>query len=273
MTGPVGGPRPEPPGRPDAYGDDPAAVRERSRLALELHDTVAHHMSLTLVRAEGALRTVPDLPDAARQALEAVRDGARAALTDTRRIVGLLRGGDEGAGQPGLDRLGELVGAAGGAGLMVSSAVAGTPRPLPGTVDLASFRIVQESLSNAIRYAPGAHVTVEIRYGPGALRLSIADDGARTVPKASPGGGHGLAGMRERARVLGGTVQAGPRAGSGWSVVAELPWEEHVPGCGRPARGEGRATVPRRPDGRRHPAGHRAAGPGSGRAVVRGGGG
>ncbi|TMR40742.1 response regulator [Actinomadura geliboluensis] len=238
MTESATGPAPEPAGRPSAYGDGGAVARERTRIALELHDTVAHHMSLTLVRAEAALRNVPDLPDAARQALEAVRDAARAALTDTRRIVGKLRAGEADAPQPCLDRLGELVGAARGGGLLVSSAVIGVPRPLSARVDLAAFRIVQESLSNAVRHAPGACVSVEIRYGTGALTVSVEDDGARTAAKPVPGGGHGLAGMRERAGMLGGTLQAGPRARVGWSVVAELPYDE--PGTVVPLRSDGR---------------------------------
>ncbi|MEU8799538.1 sensor histidine kinase [Spirillospora sp. NPDC048819] len=250
MTESARGPGSEPAGPPDAHGDSRAVSRERARIALELHDTVAHHMSLTIVRAEAALRNVADLPDAARQALEAVRDDARAALADTRRIVGSLRAGDAGARQPGLDRLGELVGGARGSGLLVSSTVAGVPRPLSPCVDLAAFRIVQESLSNAVRYAPGACVSVEIRYGLGALTASVADDGARTASAAPPGGGHGLAGMRERAGMLGGTVKAGPREGAGWSVVAELPYAEPGSGGGHPAPDRSRAVVRQRPDGR-----------------------
>lgn len=251
---------PEPLDRPDACGDAGAVARERARIALELHDTVAHHMSLTLVRAEATLRNVPDLPDPARQALEAIRDAARAALTDTRRIVRMLRAGDAGVPQPGLDRLGELVGAARGGGLLVSSAVVGVPRPLDARVDLAAFRIVQESLSNAVRYAPGACVSVEIRYGPGALTVSIEDDGARTASRPALGGGHGLAGMRERAGMLGGTLGAGLRTGGGWTVVAELPYAEPGSGAGHLAPARSGTVVPLRPDARPHApgqAGHR----------------
>jgi DNA-binding NarL/FixJ family response regulator len=230
----------EPAGRPGTRSHGGTVARERARIALELHDTVAHHMSLTLVRAEATLRNVPDLPDAARRALEAMRDATRAALTDTRRIVGTLRAGETGTPQPGLDRLGGLVGAARGGGLLVSSAVVGVPRPLDARVDLAAFRIVQESLSNAVRYAPGACVSVEIRYGPGALTVSIEDDGARATSRPALGGGHGLAGMRERAEMLGGTLQVGPRARVGWSVIAELPYDEP------------RTVVPLHPGGRTH---------------------
>ncbi|GAA1809694.1 hypothetical protein GCM10009735_48700 [Actinomadura chokoriensis] len=225
-------------------------ARERARIALELHDTVAHHMSLTLVRAEATLRNVPDLPDAARHALEAMRDAARAALADTRRIVRMLRAGEAGVPQPGLDRLGELVGAACGGGLLVSSAILGVPRPLGACVDLAAFRIVQESLSNAVRYAPGACVSVEIRYGIDALTVSVEDDGARTASRSALGGGHGLAGMRERAGMLGGALRAGPRTGGGWTVIAELPYDE--PGPGSPASDDGRTVVPIVSGGRAH---------------------
>ena len=235
-----------PAGLPDACRD--AVLRERARIALELHDTVTHHMSVTLLQAEVALRKVPDLPDAARHALEAVRDAARAALTDTRRTVGVLRAGDAGTRPPGLDRLGELIGAARGVGMPVSSAVVGVPRPLSARVDLIAFRIVQESLSNAVRHAPGACVRVEIRYGSGSLTVAVHDDGAQGVSAASPGGGHGLAGMRERARTVGGTVKAGPRARTGWSVVADLPYTEPGSGDTSPPSDGSRAAGPPPPD-------------------------
>ncbi|MFI6517893.1 sensor histidine kinase [Spirillospora sp. NPDC050679] len=201
-----------------------AVLEERARIARELHDVVAHHMSVTVVRAEAALVHMPGLPDAAKETLEVVRDAARAALDETRRVVGLLRAEQEHVRHPGLDRLGELVGAACGSGLRASALVIGCPRQLEADVELAAFRVVQESLSNAVRYAPGAHVAVELRYGPRTLTVSVTDDGARTAPGVPHGGGHGLLGMRERVMLLGGTVHAGPRNGAGWSVVAELPF-------------------------------------------------
>ncbi|MDL4777310.1 MULTISPECIES: sensor histidine kinase [Thermomonosporaceae] len=204
-----------------------AVLEERARIARELHDVVAHHMSVIAMQAEAAPYKIPDLPDDAKQTFGVVRDAAREALTETRRVVGLLRADDEGAErapQPGLDRLDELAGATRRSGLSVTVTVVGLPRPLNAGVDLSAYRIVQESLSNASRYAPGARVGVEIRYGPKRLRVSVDDDGARTTPGRSDGGGHGLVGMRERVTMLGGTLTAGPADGAGWSVVAELPY-------------------------------------------------
>ncbi|MGI5163055.1 sensor histidine kinase [Spirillospora sp. CA-253888] len=203
-----------------------AVLEERARIARELHDVVAHHMSVIAMQAEAAPYKIPDLPDAARQTFGVVRDAAREALIETRRVVGLLRSDDEGAErapQPGLERLEELVAAARGNGTRVSSAVVGVPREVPVGVDLSAYRIVQESLSNAARYAPGSDVAVELRYGASALTVTVTDDGARTPPEESPGGGHGLVGMRERVSMLGGALDAGPH-GDGWRVSAELPY-------------------------------------------------
>jgi signal transduction histidine kinase len=204
-----------------------AVLEERARIARELHDVVAHHMSVIAMQAEAAPYKIPELPDAARQTFEVVRDAAREALTETRRVVGLLRADDEGAErapQPGLERLDDLVGAARRSGLAVASAVVGMPRPLHAGVDLSAYRIVQESLSNAARYAPGSRVHVEVRYSADTLTVSVTDDGARSTPEESHGGGHGLVGMRERVAMLDGSLDAGPREGAGWSVVAELPY-------------------------------------------------
>ncbi|GAA2295800.1 sensor histidine kinase [Actinomadura luteofluorescens] len=204
-----------------------AVLEERARIARELHDVVAHHMSVIAMQAEAAPYKIPELPDAARQTFEVVRDAAREALTETRRVVGLLRADDEGAErapQPGLERLDDLVGAARRAGLSVASAVVGMPRPLHAGVDLSAYRIVQESLSNAARYAPGSRVHVEVRYGAEELTVSVTDDGARSTPEESHGGGHGLVGMRERVAMLDGSLEAGPREGAGWAVVAALPY-------------------------------------------------
>lgn len=205
-----------------------AVLEERARIARELHDVVAHHMSVIAMQAEAAPYKIPDLPDAARQTFGVVRDAAREALTETRRVVGLLRSDDEGAErapQPGLERLDDLVSAARQSGLSVATVVVGMPRPLHAGVDLSAFRIVQESLSNASRYAPGARVHVEVKYGAEALTVTVADDGARSAPAQAQGGGHGLVGMRERVTMLGGTLDAGPLDDArGWSVVAELPY-------------------------------------------------
>ncbi|MFI0373869.1 sensor histidine kinase [Actinomadura sp. 1N219] len=204
-----------------------AVLEERARIARELHDVVAHHMSVIAMQAEAAPYKIPDLPDAAKQTFGVVRDAAREALTETRRVVGLLRSDDEGAErapQPGLDRLDDLVAAARRSGLSVASVVVGMPRPLDTGVDLSAYRIVQESLSNAARYAPGARVHIEIKYGAEALAVAVTDDGPRSTPAESHGGGHGLVGMRERVTMLDGRFDAGPREEAGWSVVAELPY-------------------------------------------------
>ncbi|GAA0590311.1 sensor histidine kinase [Actinomadura livida] len=204
-----------------------AVLEERARIARELHDVVAHHMSVIAMQAEAAPYKIPDLPDAARQTFGVVRDAAREALTETRRVVGLLRSDGEDAErtpQPGLERLDDLVGAARRSGLSVAVVVTGVPRPLNAGVDLSAYRIVQESLSNASRYAPGSRVHIEVKYGAETLAVSVTDDGARSTPEESQGGGHGLVGMRERVTMLGGGLTAGPQDGAGWSVVAELPY-------------------------------------------------
>jgi signal transduction histidine kinase len=203
-----------------------AVLEERARIARELHDVVAHHMSVIAMQAEAAPFKIPELPDEARHTFGVVRDAAREALAETRRVVGLLRADDEGAErapQPGLDRLDDLVGTARRSSLSVAVAIVGVPRPVAAGVDLSAFRIVQESLSNAARYAPGSRVRIEVRYEADLLRVSVTDDGPRTTPEESHGGGHGLVGMRERVTMLGGELSAGPHEGGGWAVVAELP--------------------------------------------------
>lgn len=203
-----------------------AVLEERSRIARELHDVVAHHMSMIAIQAEAAPLKIPDLPPAAQETLAAIRGAARAALTETRRVVGLLRDGDElpeRVPQPGLGRLDELIETAQRSGLTVGLTVVGVPRPLAGGVDLSAYRIVQEALSNAARYAPGARVGVAVRYGNRQLRVSVRDDGRTPPEAASTSGGHGLVGMRERVAMLGGTFTAGAH-GEGFTVVADLPY-------------------------------------------------
>jgi signal transduction histidine kinase len=204
-----------------------AVLEERSRIARELHDVVAHHMSMIAIQAEAAPLKIPDLPPAAQDILAAIRGAAREALAETRRVVGLLRNGDElpeRVPQPGLSRLDELVEAGRQSGLSIESTVVGMPRPLVGGVDLSAYRIVQEALSNASRYAPGARVCIGIHYRENALRVSVCDDGSATTAEASEhGGGHGLVGMRERVAMLGGTLTAGAHL-RGFKVVAELPY-------------------------------------------------
>jgi signal transduction histidine kinase len=206
-----------------------AVLEERSRIARELHDVVAHHMSMIAIQAEAAPLKIPDLPAAAQETLAAIRGAAREALGETRRVVGLLRNGDElpeRVPQPGLARLDELVEAARQSGLSVQPLVVGVPRPLAVGVDLSAYRIVQEAMSNAARYAPGSQIRVAVHYGPQRLRVSVTDDGSDAPGTVQASGGHGLVGMRERVAMLGGTLSAGPSDGGGFEVVADLPYDD-----------------------------------------------
>ncbi|MEN3304822.1 MAG: hypothetical protein V7603_1024 [Micromonosporaceae bacterium] len=204
-----------------------AVLEERGRIARELHDVVAHHMSMIAIQAEAAPLKIPDLPPEAAQTLAAIRGAAREALAETRRVVGLLREDDEEierVPQPGLERLDDLVAGAVSAGLTVRAAVLGVPRPLPAGVDLSAYRIVQEALSNAARYAPGAQVRVEVRYGADELSLSIVDSGGSGSAVPDVDGGHGLVGMRERVAMLGGRLSVGGCEDGGFAVEASVPY-------------------------------------------------
>jgi signal transduction histidine kinase len=215
-------------------------LEERARIARELHDVVAHHMSVIAVRAETAPFRIPGLPDAVKDDMAETSAIAREALTEMRRLLGVLRGaGDdaERAPQPGMDRLEGLVAAVRGAGLAVDLRVVGEQRPLPSGVELSAYRIMQEALSNTLRHAPGARAAVEVHYQPGRLWLQV-----RNGPPPGPGGpapqaapGQGIVGMRERATMLGGTLAAAPTADGGYLVEATLPLEEPAPDpAGRP---------------------------------------
>ena len=205
-----------------------ALLEERARIARELHDVVAHHMSVIAVRAETAPFRIPGLSDAVKDDMAETSAIAREALTEMRRLLGVLRGADadaERAPQPGMDRLQGLVAAVQGAGLTVDLRVDGDQRPLPSGVELSAYRILQEALSNALRHAPGSHTAVEVRYDPDHLRLRVHNDApagrGERPPPAPPG--HGILGMRERAAMLGGTLVAGPTPDGGYLVEAALP--------------------------------------------------
>ncbi|HET8640883.1 MAG TPA: histidine kinase, partial [Pseudonocardiaceae bacterium] len=203
-------------------------LEERARIARELHDVVAHHMSVIAVRAETAPFRIPGLPEAVKDDMAETSAIAREALTEMRRLLGVLRGADvdpERVPQPGMDRLEGLVAAVQGAGLTVDVRVEGDQRPLPPAVELSAYRIMQEALSNALRHAPAAPAAVEVRYEPERLRLRVRNDRPR-VPGANPvagAAGHGIVGMRERAAMLGGTLSAGPTSDGGYLVEAVLP--------------------------------------------------
>ena len=203
-----------------------AATQERARIARELHDVVAHHVSMVAVQAETARLTTPGMPPEGRDRLAAIGDTARDALTEMRRLLGVLRadvdGEAERAPQPGLDRLEELVDDARAAGTTVHLAVRGQPVALPPGVDLTAYRIVQEALTNARRHAPGAAVDVEVAFRDGTVTVRVRDDGPG--PTAGSGdGGHGLVGMHERVAMVRGRLRVGPADGGGFAVEADLP--------------------------------------------------
>jgi signal transduction histidine kinase len=202
-----------------------AAAAERARIARELHDVVAHHVSVMVVQADGAGYALRSDPDRAQAALSAISSTGRQALTEMRRLLGVLRSADqhtELAPVPGLDELRELLDQARTAGLEVSYTLTGTPRELPEGAELAAYRVVQESLTNTRKHAGlAATAAVTLRYEPEGLTLEVTDDGM--APVSEQPGGHGLAGMRERIAMYGGTVQAGPLPGGGFGVTAHLP--------------------------------------------------
>jgi signal transduction histidine kinase len=213
------------------------AREERARIARELHDVVAHHISMIAVQAETARLTTPGLPAAGAQRLSSIGDTARAALTEMRRLLGVLREDTEAdvadrQPQPGLRQLNELLDEAReAAGTGTRLILHGAPITLDPGVELAAYRIVQEALTNARRHAPGAAVDVELHYFDDRLQLLVRDNGpgppaalsGGAAAGAIPGSGHGLLGMRERAAAVGGELRAGAAAGGGFLVYATLP--------------------------------------------------
>jgi signal transduction histidine kinase len=201
------------------------AGEERLRIARELHDVLAHNISLINVQAGVALHLMDEQPDQARTALTAIKSASKDALGELRSVLDVLRQVDEGAPRTptaGLEDLDRLVSGATAAGIDVRVVTEGDPRPLPPSVDLAAFRIVQEALTNVTRHAGQATATISLTYGDRALTVSVEDDG-RGVNGAGPGTGNGIRGMKERAAALGGELEAGPKPGGGFRVVASLP--------------------------------------------------
>ncbi|MFF4586208.1 sensor histidine kinase [Streptomyces sp. NPDC001388] len=198
------------------------ADEERLRIARELHDVLAHSLSVINVQAGVGLALLDTAPEQARTALTTIKSASKEALGEVRQVLDTLRAPGEAprAPAPGLDRLPELVEQAARAGLTVR--VAGEPPRLPPGTDLAAFRIVQEALTNVVRHSGSRDARVRLDRAGGTLRLRIDDDGPATGADAG-GGGNGLAGMRERAAALGGTIEAGPRPDGGFSVLAVLP--------------------------------------------------
>jgi signal transduction histidine kinase len=199
-----------------------AVAEERTRIARELHDIVAHAISVIVLQARGARHSLADDPDDARHAVDAIERTASQALSEMRRLLAILRTDDAATlvPQPSLDHLEALAVEVRGAGLPVDVQVEGEPRELSPGVDTSAYRIVQEALTNALKHAGSARVVVTIRYGSEELELEVADDG---VGSTNGNGGHGLIGMRERVAVFGGTIEAGPARDGGYVVHARLP--------------------------------------------------
>jgi signal transduction histidine kinase len=202
-----------------------AVAEERVRIAQELHDVVAHNVSLIVVQAQALGATAGD--ERVSEATDGIADLGREAMAEMHRTLKLLRAGADVdpalAPQPGLGELDGLLERARGAGVGIDLTVEGEPRPLSQSVDLSAYRIVQEALTNVVKHAGRAHTTVTLGYRPDALELTIADSGDAAPHESAAG--HGLVGMRERAALFGGTLTAGPRDGHGFEVRASLPYD------------------------------------------------
>jgi signal transduction histidine kinase len=202
------------------------AGEERLRIARELHDVLAHNISMINVQSGVALHLLDEQPEQARTALAAINEASADALREVRSALDVLRGSGE---QPprspaaGLAAVDELVSRTNAGGVKVSLVIQGERRPLPASVDLAAFRIVQESLTNVVRHSGATEASVQLTYGDGELAVEIDDNGNGGATANTADGGSGIAGMRERAMALGGHFDAGPRAGTGFRVRALLP--------------------------------------------------
>jgi signal transduction histidine kinase len=216
------------------HSGERALLEERQRIARELHDVVAHHMSVIAIQAEAAPYKAADPPPELVESFGEIRASALAGLAELRRVLGVLRtDGRDTAPQPGLADLDALLDSARSGGVSVTVTRTGNPVTLPEGVDLSAYRIVQEALSNAMRHAPGSHVWLHLAYRPDSLVLEIRNDAQGPAGSTAPvlvasgaravGGGHGLVGMRERATMLGGSLEAGPREDGGFQVTATLP--------------------------------------------------
>ncbi len=217
-----------------AVAGERAVIGERVRIARELHDVVAHHVSVMGIQAAACRRVMDRDPDRARTALTAVEDSARTAVDELRRMLGALRdtggAGEQPPAEAALDRVGELADRAREAGLTATCQVYGDPVPLPGSVSQAAYRIIQEAVTNTLKHAHATALDIRIRYLAGELEIDVADDGRGAVPGA--GGGLGLIGMRERVAVHDGVLESGPRTGGGFRVRARLPLSRPLVGAG-----------------------------------------
>jgi signal transduction histidine kinase len=203
-----------------------AALEERARIARELHDVIAHAVSLMVVQASAERRLLGADQRRTADTLETIESSGREALGELRRLLGVLRahGRERLAPQPGLDALPELLDEGRRGGHEVRFEVEGDPVRLPTGLDLTAYRIVQEGLTNARKHAPGAAVDVKLRWRPGELEIEVTDDGPGPRSNAN-GTGHGLIGMRERASLYGGSIRTEPAAAGGFRVFARLPIE------------------------------------------------
>ena len=205
-----------------------ATAAERARIARELHDIVAHHLSVIVLQAAGARASGKP----AGPSLEKIENSARQALGETRRLLGVLRDPDEEAGlapQPGMGDLDALAASVRAAGLPVHLVISGHNAELPATVDVSVYRIVQEALTNVLKHAGPARADVTIGCAGEAVTIEVTDDGTARPGQQTPVSGHGLAGMRERAAVFGGELSAGPKPGGGYAVRARLPLGDDLP--------------------------------------------
>jgi signal transduction histidine kinase len=204
-----------------------AAAAERARISREMHDVVAHSLAVVVSLANGATAKLGRDPEQSREALESISELGRQALADTRRLLSVLRADENIAArapQPGIEQIADLTGHAASTGLAATLTVRGDPVPVAPGPALAAYRIVQEAITNTVKHAGAATtVTVELTWTPRCLQIAVTDDGRGTGRSAGSAGGFGLAGMRERAALYGGTATAGPRRQGGWEVHATIP--------------------------------------------------
>lgn len=212
-----------------------AVLDERVRIANELHDVVAHHVSVMGVQAGAARRVMTRQPEQAQQALSSVESSSRQAVAELQHLLGFLRADpvDALAPQPDLSRLPDLIAHAGSGSLSVDLQIEGEGRQLSGVLELSAYRLIQEALTNAVKHSGGSAAHVRVTYGAHALEITLCDDGTGGVnPSAATpgeGGGHGLIGMRERVRLHGGHLRVGPLPEGGFAVHARLPLDRNLP--------------------------------------------
>jgi signal transduction histidine kinase len=210
-----------------------AVAREQARIARELHDVISHNVSVMVVQAAAGADVFDAEPSRARSALTSIEATGREALSELRRLLGVIRTGEDAdsalAPQPGLGRLAALLEQVRATGLPVELAVEGPRSPLPPGLDLAAYRIVQEALTNTLKHAEASQAKVTLRYSAGELAVEVLDDGRGPAANGTQGGGRGLAGMRERASLYDGSIRAGPRSEGGFEVSARFPLGQEAP--------------------------------------------